>query len=219
MAVDSTNSATSTSGYSYTPASKSGAVSDANAAQDRFLKLLVAQLANQDPMNPMDNAQMTSQMAQINTVSGIQQVNASIQSMSQQFALLQTLQSAQFVGHDVLINSDTLPINKGMAQGAFEVKSNADQVKVKVLSKGGNLLDTVDLGAQTMGRHDFQWSNSKYPDLTEVRLQVVASAAGSPVNTSVYSKQSITGVENGQIPQLQLQSGNTIDVSTVAAFY
>jgi len=51
------------------------AASDANASQDRFLKLLVAQLNNQDPMNPMDNAQMTSQMAQISTVSSVQQVN------------------------------------------------------------------------------------------------------------------------------------------------
>lgn len=48
---------------------------DPAAAQDRFLKLLVAQLNNQDPMNPLDNAQMTSQIAQINTVTGIQQLN------------------------------------------------------------------------------------------------------------------------------------------------
>ena len=48
---------------------------DSAAAQDRFLKLLVAQLNNQDPMTPMDNAQMTSQIAQINTVTGIQQLN------------------------------------------------------------------------------------------------------------------------------------------------
>ena len=52
-----------------------GEASDPKAAQDRFMKLFVAQLNNQDPMNPLDNAQMTSQMAQINTVTGIQQVN------------------------------------------------------------------------------------------------------------------------------------------------
>ena len=53
---------------------------DPAAAQDRFLKLLVAQLNNQDPMNPLDNAQMTSQMAQINTVTGIQQLNQTMAS-------------------------------------------------------------------------------------------------------------------------------------------
>ena len=44
-------------------------------SEDRFLKLLVAQMQNQDPLNPMDNAQVTSQMAQINTVSGIDKLN------------------------------------------------------------------------------------------------------------------------------------------------
>ena len=66
--------------------------SDPQAAQDRFLKLMVAQLSNQDPLNPMDNAELTSQMAQINTVSGIQQLNATLSSMSTQFSGLQALQ-------------------------------------------------------------------------------------------------------------------------------
>ncbi len=70
-------------------------------AQDRFLKLLVAQLNNQDPMNPMDNAQMTSQMAQINTVTGIQQVNETLKSLGAQFTAMQVLQGSSMVGHDV----------------------------------------------------------------------------------------------------------------------
>ncbi len=57
---------------------------DAGSA-DRFLKLLVAQMQNQDPMNPMDNAQVTSQMAQINTVSGIEKLNTTVQGLNGQF--------------------------------------------------------------------------------------------------------------------------------------
>src|SRR5574343_277071 len=63
----------------------SGSASSANALtsqttsateqSDRFLKLLVAQMSNQDPLNPMDNAQLTSQMAQISTVSGLEKLN------------------------------------------------------------------------------------------------------------------------------------------------
>ena len=49
---------------------------------DRFLKLLVAQMQNQDPLNPMDNAQVTSQMAQINTVTGIDKLNTTVQGLS-----------------------------------------------------------------------------------------------------------------------------------------
>ncbi len=109
-----TISALSTSQATSTTASTSTAASDANASQDRFLKLLVAQLNNQDPMNPMDNAQMTSQMAQINTVTGIQQVNETLKSMATQFSSLQVMQGTSMVGRDVLIQGNTLsPSRRG----------------------------------------------------------------------------------------------------------
>ncbi|MFM1908991.1 MAG: hypothetical protein RLZZ591_2668, partial [Pseudomonadota bacterium] len=93
----STISALNTASTSSATSSTSGASAGVNTSemQDRFLKLLVAQLNNQDPMNPMDNAQMTSQMAQINTVTGIQQVNETLKNMSM-------LQSTSMVGRDVL---------------------------------------------------------------------------------------------------------------------
>ncbi|MGI9133999.1 MAG: flagellar hook assembly protein FlgD, partial [Rhodoferax sp.] len=89
--VTSTNSASTIASLNAGNGSQNTALSDANASQDRFLKLLVAQLNNQDPMNPMDNAQMTSQMAQINTVTGIQQLNETMNSMSSQYASIQML--------------------------------------------------------------------------------------------------------------------------------
>ena len=75
MITSATAAASATTSTSTT---KADAATDPAAAQDRFLKLLVAQLNNQDPMNPLDNAQMTSQIAQINTVTGIQQLNETV---------------------------------------------------------------------------------------------------------------------------------------------
>ncbi len=54
----------------------------ASDLQATFLKLLVTQLQNQDPTSPVDSSQMTSQLAQINTVSGIAQLNTSLTSLS-----------------------------------------------------------------------------------------------------------------------------------------
>ena len=68
--------ASTTSDVSVTSAPAVAATNDATVTSDRFLKLLVAQMQNQDPLNPMDNAQVTSQMAQINTVTGIDKLNA-----------------------------------------------------------------------------------------------------------------------------------------------
>ena len=86
---------------------KSSAAAD---GQDRFLKLLTTQLRNQDPLNPMDNAQMTSQLAQISTVDGIAKLNATLEKLvgSQQGS--DALQAAALVGRDVLVNGNNLQV-------------------------------------------------------------------------------------------------------------
>jgi flagellar basal-body rod modification protein FlgD len=158
--LSATSSATTATNTTLPPSTT--AASDANASQDRFLKLLVAQLNNQDPMNPMDNAQMTSQMAQINTVTGIQQVNETLKSMAAQFTSLQVLQGASMVGHNVLVESNTLTRSAGVASGAIDLTGKADAVKVEIMSPGGQVLDTLNLGALDAGRHSFDWDASSY---------------------------------------------------------
>ena len=73
------------------------------ASQDRFLKLLVTQLKNQDPLNPMDNAEMTSQLAQMSTVSGIEKLNTTMTSLADGLATSQSMQAAGMLGKSVLV--------------------------------------------------------------------------------------------------------------------
>ena len=100
-----------------TPSTPAVAGGSDSASADRFLKLLVAQMQNQDPLNPMDNAQVTSQMAQINTVNGIQQLNTTVQGLTTQFTQMQALQGASLVGHDVIVPGNKLDIANGVGQG------------------------------------------------------------------------------------------------------
>lgn len=169
---------------------------DAAASQDRFLKLLVAQLNNQDPMNPMDNAQMTSQMAQINTVSGIQQLNETMKSMSSQFNTMQVLQGAALVGKGVLVKSNTLTVQNGVAAGAVDLSNNADKVTIKVLSPGGQLLDTIELGAQEAGLHGFQWDASKYTGPGSPTFTVASSLNGNNVPTTSLALDTVMAVSS-----------------------
>ena len=95
------------SGLGNTPGSSTAksatSATNAEATQDRFLKLLVAQLNNQDPMNPMDNAQMTTQMTQINTVAGIESLNATLKGMAAQYSSMQTMQGITLIGREALV--------------------------------------------------------------------------------------------------------------------
>ncbi len=197
-----------------TTSTKANSGTDPQAAQDRFLKLLVAQLNNQDPMNPLDNAQMTSQMAQINTVTGIQQLNLTMQTMAEQFAAMQSLQGTMMIGRDVLTEGNHLAVSdKGQAQGAFELAGAASSVKVEISTAGGDVLQTMDMGALAAGRQQVQWDASGYSgDKSTLRFKVVATNKdGAAVDSTALMQAKVQGTstEKGQL-MLTLDTGGTV---------
>jgi flagellar basal-body rod modification protein FlgD len=211
-ATSPTTASSATSGTTGTSTSSSSST----AAQDRFLKLLVAQLNNQDPMNPMDNAQMTSQMAQMSTVTGIEQVNATLKNMSDQFNAMQTLQGSTMVGHNVLIDSNVLTPVNGVAVGAVDLAGKADSVKVKVYSPGGQVIDTLDAGASDAGRLYFNWDASNYKGVGNPTFKIEASLAGKAVEATPLAQDKVlsVGMDNGSM-SVQLQGRAAISYSSV----
>lgn len=188
------------------------------AAQDRFMTLLVAQLKNQDPMNPMDNAQMTSQMAQINTVTGIEKVNSTLKSMASQFTGMQVLQGSSMVGHDVMIESNTLSRRDGLGGGAIDLSGKADSITVDILSPGGQVLETFDMGALDAGRHYFDWDSSTYTGSGDPSFRVTAKLAGQPVASTSLARDTVVSVgsENGAM-SVQLQGRGSVAYDRVKA--
>ena len=216
-----------TSGVEATTAPTSGntksSVTDPNEAQDRFLKLLVAQLNNQDPMNPMDNAQMTSQMAQINTVTGIQQLNQTMQSMSSQFVSMQMLQGTSMIGRTVLTEGNTLgTAADGTHTAAFDLEGKAASVKVQITTASGELVDTIDLGAGATGRNYFTWDGAdKYSgDKSQLRYSVQATNGATAVASTPLSPHAViaASASNGQL-MLELDDGSSLAHSAVKAVY
>lgn len=126
-------------------------------SEDRFLKLLVTQMRNQDPLNPLDNAEVTSQMAQLSTVSGIEKLNTALQAMSNSFAASQSLQAAGMIGRSVLAPGSSLLLQGGAAAGGFELKQSVDHAVVTIKGAAGNVLASMDMGAQQSGNVMFQW--------------------------------------------------------------
>jgi flagellar basal-body rod modification protein FlgD len=167
---------------------------DAGSA-DRFLKLLVTQLQNQDPLNPMDNAELTSQMAQINTVVGLENVNKSVQALSTQFLQMQALQGATLIGRDVTVEGNKLTIDaKGRAEAGFVLAGPADNVRVEVLNGAGQVVDTIQLGAQDSGRHGFEWDASKHPDAAGYTFRVSATLGAAAVAATPLMLDRVTSV-------------------------
>jgi flagellar basal-body rod modification protein FlgD len=194
---------------------------DVEATSDRFLKLLVAQMQNQDPLNPMDNAQVTSQMAQINTVNGIEKLNLSVQGLSTQFMQMQALQGAALVGKDVIVPGNLMSIQDDVGQGGFELTSAADQVKVEVLNGAGHVIDTLNLGAQSAGRHSFDWPAKGVTDGAGTRFRVTATSGATQLSSTALMRDTVTAVStntSGDSLTLDLERSGPVAYGDIKAF-
>lgn len=198
-------------------ASTGATATTAKEASERFLKLLVTQLQNQDPMNPVDNAQMTSQMAQISTVSGIEKLNTTVEAMTGQFVQMQMLQGASLVGREVLVASDRLTESDGGLGGSFALGSAADSVKVEVLSKNGSVVDTLTLGKQTSGRHDFDWPGGAGKSASDgYRFRISASSGSTALSATPLARDTVNAVSaNGSSLTLELKQGGSVPYTDV----
>lgn len=134
-----------------------GTANKASEQESRFLTLLTSQLKNQDPLNPMDNAETTSQLAQISTVSGIEKLNATLTKMMSSNQTSDTLQAANLVGHSVLVEGNQLALTSSMAVGGYELDKPASSVTVTILDGNGATVQTLELGEQEAGVNEFVW--------------------------------------------------------------
>lgn len=125
--------------------------------EDRFLRLLVTQLKNQDPLNPLDNAQITSQMAQISTVQGLERLNATLNALLGQANAAQQLAAASLVGRGVLVPGGELVLDSGSTLFGVELKEPADRLTVEIRDATGRLVYRAELGPHGAGIHGLHW--------------------------------------------------------------
>ena len=216
MPLTATSAAAANAAAAAPPAS----ITKANDAgsQDRFLKLLVTQLKNQDPLAPMDNAQLTSQIAQINTVTGIATLNDSVKALSGQFLQMQSMQGAALVGKNVVVPGNALDIADGVAQGGFELTSAADAVKVEIVSPAGRVLDTLNLGAQASGVHSFEWPAGDAGAAGTLRFRVSATSGATPLTATALMRDRVEAVStSGDSLMLDLAHAGLVAYGTVKA--
>ena len=189
---------------------------------DRFLKLLVAQMSNQDPLNPMDSAQVTSQMAQISTVQGVQTLNKTVSGLDTQFTQLQTMQGAALVGHDVATSGNALRVDADTRKGdgGFEITSPATSVNVDILNANGQSVGVVKMGPQGAGSHGFDFDIPQAAQGQKLTFKVTAMNNEAPLDSKSFAFNSINAVSsaNGKLA-VELDDGRRVDYDAVRAFY
>jgi len=189
-------------------------------AHDRFLTLLITQLRNQNPLSPMENAEMTSQLAQMSTVSGIERLNATLSLLVDSFGDTQAIQASTMIGKNVLIDGNNLSLVDGVAFGGANLAVAADSVKITIMDSGGNVLQTQELGPQEAGHVLFMWNGQntvgeEVPD-GGYRFTVEATRGNSTVNVSPLQVGMVSAlVRSGNTFLLDLGVLGTIDFRQV----
>lgn len=227
MAISDTSSITGQNAASATSSNSSTSNVD---SEQRFLKLLVTQLNNQDPLNPMQNAELTSQLAQMSTVSGIEKLNSTLSGLVNQTGSNQVLQAASLIGYNVLSPGDTLTTKtpeagKDPATQAFAVQlpGTASDVEIKIVDSTGKVVRTIDAGSMTEGVNAVTWDGKD--DVGNVvpagayRFTVDATNSGAAVKATALTFSQVAAVKQGTNGvTLELSSGASIGLSDVRLF-
>jgi flagellar basal-body rod modification protein FlgD len=179
----------------------SAAKGSTQETKDRFLSMLVAQMRNQDPLNPLDNAQVTSQMAQLSTVEGIENMNRTLQSLADSLGIDQLAQAANLIGHSVLVPGNTVNLNDGMGVFGIKLDSAADSVQVSIFDEAGQLVSTVNTGVLPAGEHLFDWDGLSDSGVAmpagNYRIEATTGSGKNLVAVQTMSSGLVQGVSRG----------------------
>lgn len=215
MTAAAVNSSQAQQIYSSLNASREKEPSVVNEAENRFLTLLTAQLKNQDPLNPLDNAQLTSQLAQISTVNGIEKLNATLQTLLSGMNDSQAMEAAALVNHGVLVPGATMTLGEQGSIGGFELATGADETKVTIKDSNGLVVRTLNMGALGAGIHPFVWDG---------KADSGAQAALGNYTYSITAKTGTTTTTPNALAYGLVQAvtrnanGLTLDVGTLGAY-
>jgi flagellar basal-body rod modification protein FlgD len=188
-------------------AAASGTKSNQELGQNEFLKLMIAQMRNQDPMKPTDPNQFLSQLAQFSQVTGIQNMQSSISDLATSLRSTQVLNGTTLVGHDVLAPATKETIEAGQpVKGAVDAPDGTTQLVVRVKDGSGTLVRTFSMNAGS-GLNDFTWDGKDNTGTAvaagQYSFEVDATVTGKPeaVDPLLFSRVSSVTIDpkNGSL--------------------
>jgi flagellar basal-body rod modification protein FlgD len=195
--------------------------SAAEDQQDRFMKLLVKQLQSQDPMNPMDNAQTTSQLAQINTVTGIDKLNGTMSQMMSLYAGTQVMQAANLIGKEVLTPGNGFRFDGSTAADLrVSIPSGVSNTVLTVRNKDGVEVGKIPVSSVSSGLSQGKW-DGKLADGTmapagDYTVSASGQQDGKEIALDTVTWQVAKSVEFGSNGvMVYLNNGNKTDFGSI----
>ena len=192
-----------------------------NDLRDSFLTMLIAQIQNQNPLDPMENAEFTTQLAQINTVEQLQSVNKNLGYLQLYMASINNSQTIEFIGKEILASGDTVYWNGNTPSSAYySLNSNAASVVVNIYDANGQLVTSIHQGEQDQGRQEALWSgrysNGDIATEGTYRFEVLATNfEGNPVSSIKMLSGVVDGISFDEGVSYVSVGGNMIPIGDI----
>jgi len=211
------------SGTSANGTSDTDSASQASLRQKDFLRLMVAQVKNQDPLSPSANGEFLSQLAQFSTNDGINNMQASIEKLATSLQSNQALQASALVGRQVMIDGDKMSLgSEGGTKASFNMVAGLSNLKASIYSESGELIKTISIGQPALGNQDVSWdgTNEKNERVAAGKYKIEVSGLyngkEATVNTTISANvDSVTLGQNGEGLKLNVAGVGSITLDKV----
>ncbi len=195
--------------------------------KDDFLTLLLAQMQNQDPLNPQDSTEYLSQLAQLSSLESLQNIDESLYSLGIAQMAGTNSQAVSYIGktvkaagQDVTVNSD----GEVTAEMLYDLGENAESCDITITNADGDIVKVIKAGSKEKGEHSVEWDgtdeNGNKVPAGEYHFDVAAvNSDGDTIDSAYYTKGEVTGItyENGYpelyIGGVKIVLGNVVEVS------
>lgn len=199
-----------------------GSASESDGLRENFMTLLVTQLKNQDPLNPMENAEMTSQLAQINTVSGIEELNTTLEGITGQIDAGHKLQATALIGQSVLVPGDRVLVGEeGTTPFGVELDEPVDKVVITIRDSAGQVVRSYEVEEPIeAGVQSFEWDGKLEGDVQApsgaYHVSIEASVNDEPVAATVLNYAIVNGVSTASDGSPRLDLGGISEQASLA---
>lgn len=195
------------SDYRYEPNVKTSG--DNELGKNQFMELMIAQMENQNPLEPQDNGEFISQLAEFSSLEEMQRLSGTVESFATQYQSTQALQASAMVGRTVLVPGSESPMGAdGTISGIIELPESTGSLNVNILNGSGELVNSFNMGQQPAGTVPFVWdgtnSDGEYMPYDQYTFKVEASQSGDIKQMNTLLSANVNSVSIGQSGEITL---------------
>ncbi|HUV49852.1 MAG TPA: flagellar hook capping FlgD N-terminal domain-containing protein [Anaerolineae bacterium] len=167
--------------------------STSTMGKDDFLKMMIAQLQHQDPLNPLDGTDFTAQLAQFSSLEQLSNMNTQLETLGLYQSSLNNSQSVSFIGKEITARGDAVKVDGASADLAYNLSEPAE-VSIRIYNENGTLVDTLELGAQQEGENSVAWDCSGVAPGNYTFEVSANDSSGDAVTSYTRIKGRVTGI-------------------------